>query len=79
MVARLGRASRVRQGQQAELWVDTSQVHLFDDQTGRNLLTKDEEAASLALVAPRRGRRHGPAAPVAQSLPHVGEKGTGGR
>ena len=79
MVARLGRASRVRQGQQAELWVDTSQVHLFDDQTGRNLLTKDGEAASLALVAPRRGPTTRPRGACGASLPQVGEKGTGGR
>jgi multiple sugar transport system ATP-binding protein len=79
MVARLGRASRVRQGQQAELWVDTSQVHLFDDQTGRNLLTKDGEAASLAPVAPRRGPTTRPRGACGASLPQVGEKGTGGR
>jgi multiple sugar transport system ATP-binding protein len=54
MVARLGRASRVRQGQEAELWADTSQVQLFDNKTGCNLLTKDEEAASLA-PPPRAG------------------------
>jgi multiple sugar transport system ATP-binding protein len=79
MVARLGRASRVRQGQQAELWVDTSQVHLFDDQTGRNLLTKDGEAASLAPVAPRRGPTTRPRGACGASVPQVGEKGTGGR
>ena len=79
MVARLGRASRVRQGQQAELWVDTSQVHLFDDKTGRNLLTKGGEAASQARVAPRRGPTTRPRGACGASLPQVGEKGTGGR
>ena len=54
MVARLGRASQVRQGQEAELWVDTSQVQLFDSKTERNLLTKDREAGSLA-PPPRAG------------------------
>jgi multiple sugar transport system ATP-binding protein len=54
MVARLGRASRVRQGQEAELWVDTSQLQLFDSRTGRNLQTKDGEAASPASP-PRAG------------------------
>ena len=54
MVARLGRASRVRQGQKAELWFDTSQLQLFDSKTGRNLLSKDREAASLASP-PRAG------------------------
>ena len=79
MVARLGRASRVRQGQQAELWVDTSQVHLFDDKTGRNLLTKGGEAASQARVGPRRGPTTRPRGACGASVPQVGEKGTGGR
>ena len=79
MVARLGRASRVRQGQQAELWVDTSQVHLFDDKTWRNLLTKGGEAASQARVAPRRGPTTRPRGACGASVPQVGEKGTGGR
>ena len=79
MVARLGRASRVRQGQQAELWVDTSQVHRFDDKTGRNLLTKGGEAASQARVAPRRGPTTRPRGACGASVPQVGEKGTGGR
>ena len=79
MVARLGRASRVRQGQQAELWVDTSQVQLFDNKTGRNLLTKGGEAASQARVAPRRGPTTRPRGACGASVPQVGEKGTGGR
>jgi multiple sugar transport system ATP-binding protein len=41
MVARLGGASRIRQGQVAELWFDTTQLHLFDDKDGRNLLARD--------------------------------------
>ena len=79
MVARLGRASRVRQGQQAELWVDTSQVHLFDDKTGRNLLTKERGSGVAARVAPRRGPTTRPRGACGASLPQVGEKGTGGR
>jgi len=38
VVARLAAASAVRQGQEAELWVDTSQLQLFDHETGRSLL-----------------------------------------
>jgi len=37
VVARLNPASRVREGEQAQLWVDTSRVHLFDPETGENL------------------------------------------
>jgi multiple sugar transport system ATP-binding protein len=49
IVARLGGASRVRQGREAELWFDTRQIHLFDATTGRNLLATDEGAPSRAL------------------------------
>jgi multiple sugar transport system ATP-binding protein len=38
VVARLAAASGVRQGQEAELWVDTSQLQLFDPESGRSLL-----------------------------------------
>jgi multiple sugar transport system ATP-binding protein len=38
MIARLPRASRIRQGQDAELWFDTSRLYAFDAETGRNLL-----------------------------------------
>src|SRR4051812_7391923 len=38
MTARLPRASRIAQGQQAELWFDASRLYAFDAETGRNLL-----------------------------------------
>jgi multiple sugar transport system ATP-binding protein len=41
IVARLGAGSRVREGQEAELWVDTTQLYLFDHETGRSLLAND--------------------------------------
>jgi multiple sugar transport system ATP-binding protein len=41
IVARLEGASRIRQGQVAELWFDTTKLHLFDDRSGRNLLAND--------------------------------------
>jgi hypothetical protein len=41
VVARLGSASGVKQGQEAGLWLDTSQLHLFDQETGRSLLTSE--------------------------------------
>ncbi|WP_030527906.1 ABC transporter ATP-binding protein [Phycicoccus jejuensis] len=37
VTARLDAAARVRAGQQAELWVDTSKMHVFDVGSGRNL------------------------------------------
>jgi multiple sugar transport system ATP-binding protein len=37
IVARLDAATRIGEGQNAELWVDTRAVHVFDPATGRNL------------------------------------------
>jgi multiple sugar transport system ATP-binding protein len=37
IVARLDAATRVREGAEAELWVDARAVHVFDPSTGRNL------------------------------------------
>jgi multiple sugar transport system ATP-binding protein len=39
IVARLDPQSQVRVGQESELWVDASRVHLFDPEDGRNLTT----------------------------------------
>jgi multiple sugar transport system ATP-binding protein len=44
VVARLDAASGIKQGQEAELWVDTSHLQLFDHATGRSLLTSDSSA-----------------------------------
>jgi len=38
MIARLPRPSRITQGDEAELWFDTSRLYAFDAQTGRSLL-----------------------------------------
>jgi multiple sugar transport system ATP-binding protein len=37
IVARLDPQSGVRVGQESELWVDASRIHLFDPEDGRNL------------------------------------------
>jgi multiple sugar transport system ATP-binding protein len=37
IVARLDPQSKVRPGEEAELWVDSSRLHLFDPEEGRNL------------------------------------------
>jgi multiple sugar transport system ATP-binding protein len=37
VVARLDPSSRVKEGEEAQLWVDTSRVHLFDPETGDSL------------------------------------------
>jgi multiple sugar transport system ATP-binding protein len=38
VVARLGAASRAREGEESELWFDTEHLHLFDVESGRALL-----------------------------------------
>jgi multiple sugar transport system ATP-binding protein len=41
ITARLDAASKVRQGEEAKLWVDAAKLHLFDPETGRNLTVPD--------------------------------------
>jgi len=41
IVARLSAASGIKQGREAQLWIDTSQLHVFDHETGRSLLTRE--------------------------------------
>jgi multiple sugar transport system ATP-binding protein len=40
IVARLDPTSKVRRREHAELWADTSKLHLFDPESGDNLRTK---------------------------------------
>jgi multiple sugar transport system ATP-binding protein len=54
VVARLAAASGIKQGREAELWVDTSQLHLFDHETGRSLLTRDSSREDVLDSLPRR-------------------------
>ena len=46
VTARLDAGARVREGQQAELWVDTAKMHVFDVGTGHNLTAEAEQATS---------------------------------
>ena len=46
VVARLDSASKAREGQDVELWVDVSKLMLFDLETGRNLAVGDREPAA---------------------------------
>jgi len=45
VVARLEAASGVREGHEAELWVDTEHLHVFDPETGRSMLGTGTGAA----------------------------------
>jgi multiple sugar transport system ATP-binding protein len=42
VVARLDAASKVKRGEEAELWVDTTRLHLFDPESGDNLTRKSD-------------------------------------
>jgi multiple sugar transport system ATP-binding protein len=42
VVARLDAASKVRKGEEIELWFNSWHLHLFDPETGRSLLAGDE-------------------------------------
>jgi multiple sugar transport system ATP-binding protein len=49
LVVTLAAESRVGEGEDAELWLDTSRMHLFDPATGDNL-THDHEAGTRKLT-----------------------------
>jgi multiple sugar transport system ATP-binding protein len=48
IVARLDPASKVKQGEEAELWVDASRLQLFDPEDGRNLTAAAGAAPATA-------------------------------
>src|SRR5690348_1126375 len=55
VVARLDPATRIREGQDAELWVDVRKLHVFDPSTGRNLslaARDDADASTVTSGAP---------------------------
>jgi len=59
VVARLDPATRIHEGQDAELWVDVRKLHVFDPSTGRNLSLAARDDADGSTVT------SGAAAPAA--------------
>ena len=51
MIARVGADSRAGQDQEAQLWVDTRQLHLFDPESGRNLAAGEREPTPLRAAS----------------------------
>ncbi len=44
-------SSRIREGREAELWLDARKVHVFDPETGENLTRDDAAGAELTRLA----------------------------
>ena len=61
VVARLDPATRIHEGQDAELWVDVRMLHIFDPATGRNLSLAARDDADASTVT------SGAAAPAASA------------
>jgi len=52
IVARLDAATSLKEGEDAELWLDARKVHVFDPQSGRNLALGDGAVAATQAAAP---------------------------
>jgi multiple sugar transport system ATP-binding protein len=83
MVARLDSATTVREGQDAELWVDSRALHIFDPATGRNLslgVARDQASTAQAGVPAQAPPAPAPPAPPppAPAEPAPGNTATAG-
>jgi multiple sugar transport system ATP-binding protein len=52
IVARLDAATRIREGSEAELWVDGRAIHVFDPASGRNMSLADGDGPTSRGAAP---------------------------
>jgi multiple sugar transport system ATP-binding protein len=65
VVARLDAATRIREGEDAELWIDTRAMHIFDPASGRNLSLGDDDSRTASVqAAPARADADAPQAPA---------------
>ena len=51
IAARLDAATRIGEGQDAELWVDARPMHIFDPASGRNLSLVDDDGGAISVQA----------------------------
>jgi len=81
VVARIDAATRLREGQGAELWVDVRSIHIFDPSSGRNL-TGGTSADGATSTGGTTGGAGAPAtasdSPPAASGPAAGDTAVGG-
>ena len=66
ITARLGAESKVRQAPEAELWFDSTHLHLFDPESGRSLLARNGGPTSAQAPASSRAKPH-------RAAPHLSE------
>ncbi len=69
IVARLDPQSKVRPGEDAELWVDASRLHLFDPEEGRNLTAGREAPPATGDGQPTAGQEPEAAPQEGQAQP----------
>jgi multiple sugar transport system ATP-binding protein len=78
IVARLDASTRIREGQEAELWVDGRPMHIFDPATGRNLSLAAADGGSTVTGGAAGGATQaGAAATPTASGTAAGEAATG--
>jgi multiple sugar transport system ATP-binding protein len=77
VVARLDPASRIREGEDARLWVDVRKLHVFDPSTGRNLSLGATDAPAGA--ATRAGAEASADAAGTGTADATGDAGAGAR
>jgi multiple sugar transport system ATP-binding protein len=63
VVARLDAATGIREGHDAELWVDARAMHVFDPATGRNLSLAGDDGGTVSVQPAQGGAAAQPAAP----------------
>ena len=83
VVARIDPATRITEGQDAELWVDVRSVHVFDPATGKNLTREDSGSPAARTRAAGDGGASaqagtGPAGTATGSAAGTGPESAGG-
>jgi multiple sugar transport system ATP-binding protein len=69
IVARLEPASRVKEGEEAELWVDAERLHLFDPDSGASLTSEGAEGDGAAQLQTAREQEQAEAEQPASEAP----------